>query len=57
MNVDITMAPKDTGQSDGLCGFVDGDKTNDFKTRDGKVIPVNQGNRNGKFSDDWKYVD
>ncbi|KAH3881530.1 hypothetical protein DPMN_005456 [Dreissena polymorpha] len=38
MNVDIYMAPKDKKQTEGLCGYFDGNNANDFRTRNGTTI-------------------
>ena len=51
MNVDIIISAKDFGKTEGLCGFCDGNPTNDFLHKDGTTSY----NRNAdyKFSDSW----
>lgn len=37
MNVDITMAAKDLFNTEGLCGFMDGNSQNDLLHKNGSV--------------------
>lgn len=53
MNIDIYMSAKDMGNSDGLCGYFDGDPTNDFIGRDGQT---STGNNDYVFSDSWRFI-
>jgi hypothetical protein len=51
MNIDITMAPKDLYNIEGLCGQFDNNPANDFRHRDGTVSAINNANRNSHFAD------
>ena len=41
----------------GLCGIFDGDKTNDFHDKEGRILDVrmNYGQVN-KFAEEWRYL-
>ncbi|XP_060570785.1 uncharacterized protein LOC132729062 isoform X2 [Ruditapes philippinarum] len=59
-NVDITMAPKDMGTVYGLCGRVDGDKSNDLTHRHSKAFtPLGKDTYNYhlEFSKSWRIED
>ncbi|XP_060592666.1 von Willebrand factor D and EGF domain-containing protein-like [Ruditapes philippinarum] len=51
MNIDITMAPKDLYNIEGLCGQFDNNPANDFRHRDGTVSAITDANRNSHFAD------
>ncbi|XP_060561686.1 von Willebrand factor D and EGF domain-containing protein-like [Ruditapes philippinarum] len=51
MNIDITMAPKDLFNIEGLCGQFDNNPANDFRHRDGTISENNGANRNSNFAD------
>ncbi|XP_060573106.1 neurogenic locus Notch protein-like [Ruditapes philippinarum] len=51
MNIDITMAPKDLYNIEGLCGQFDNNPANDFQHRDGTVSAINSANRKSHFAD------
>ncbi|XP_045184975.2 von Willebrand factor D and EGF domain-containing protein-like [Mercenaria mercenaria] len=54
MNVDIIMSAKDLGNVQGLCGYFDGNRYNDFLRSDG----VQSSNNNDyKFSESWRLSD
>ena len=60
MNVDIMMAPKDLGRTEGLCGVVDGNTNNDLRGRDGTVTQTRHDlhiylRHHKEFSRSWKY--
>ncbi|XP_053387565.1 von Willebrand factor D and EGF domain-containing protein-like [Mercenaria mercenaria] len=55
MNIDIYLSAKDFGNMDGLCGYFDGDNTNDFRHRDG--VTVSNGNNDYAFSNSWRLSD
>lgn len=40
MNVDIHMSPKDLEQVEGLCGYMDGNQTNDLRKRNNDFINI-----------------
>lgn len=57
LNIDIFPSPSDVGKSSGLCGILDGNKTNDFTRRDGtEDNPINYNYRNppNLFSESWR---
>ncbi|XP_060570056.1 uncharacterized protein LOC132728427 [Ruditapes philippinarum] len=51
MNIDITMAPKDLYNIEGLCGQFDNNPANDFRHRDGTISEINYTNKNSHFAD------
>lgn len=53
MNVDIIMSAKDVGKTEGLCGYFDGNPSNDFIRKDGGT---SNNNADYKFSDSWRYM-
>jgi hypothetical protein len=58
MNIDITMAPKDLYNIEGLCGQFDNKTAHDFRHRDGNFSEINDNNRNKHFADfteSWRY--
>ncbi|XP_053394304.1 von Willebrand factor D and EGF domain-containing protein-like [Mercenaria mercenaria] len=57
INTDIYMAPKDLGNTEGLCGYFDNIKTNDLRKRNNKSIPIDLrrgGHRHLDFSQEWR---
>ena len=58
MNIDITMAPKDLKNIEGLCGQFDNDPSNDFLHADGtksEKTPENINSHFSKFTESWRY--
>ncbi|XP_053387193.1 uncharacterized protein LOC123542679 [Mercenaria mercenaria] len=56
MNIDIYMSAKDFGNMVGLCGYFDGDVSNDLLHRDSVTIS-NDDNWSYKFADSWRLTD
>ena len=61
LNIDMFMAPKDVSSSQGLCGYLDNDISNDLLHADGTIasfLPTSLQNTYDvvAFSDSWRYV-
>ncbi|XP_053387636.1 uncharacterized protein LOC123541916 isoform X2 [Mercenaria mercenaria] len=56
MNIDIYMSAKDFGNIVGLCGYFDGDRSNDLLHRDNVTISSDN-NWSYKFADSWRLTD
>ncbi|XP_053395651.1 von Willebrand factor D and EGF domain-containing protein-like [Mercenaria mercenaria] len=50
-------APKDSANTEGLCGYMDGNQENDLTTRTGRIIPLDKNNHYYKpteFTRSWR---
>ena len=57
-NIQVQVVSDDYKCTEGLCGTFDGDKSNELKAKNGKII----NSRNGavapmQFTESWKYVE
>ncbi|XP_062570171.1 von Willebrand factor D and EGF domain-containing protein-like [Saccostrea cucullata] len=54
INLDIVPSSLDVGKADGLCGFFDGVKENDFKRRDSQITDSIYWRSPNNFYDSWR---
>ncbi|XP_053387563.1 uncharacterized protein LOC123542645 isoform X2 [Mercenaria mercenaria] len=57
LDIDIYLSAKDFGNIDGLCGYFDGNRNNDFRHRDGSESAISNGYYYHEFTESWRLLD